>query len=59
MLTKTRASARRAWATGSTLEEFELQMRDAIAFHLEGLREAGDPIPEPSELTAIYVDVAA
>jgi predicted RNase H-like HicB family nuclease len=46
-------------ATGSTLEEVELQMRDAIAFHLEGLREAGDPIPEPSELTATYVDVAA
>jgi predicted RNase H-like HicB family nuclease len=46
-------------ATGSTLEDVERQMRDAIAFHLEGLREAGDPIPEPSELTATYVDVAA
>jgi predicted RNase H-like HicB family nuclease len=34
-------------------------MRDAIAFHLEGLREVGEPIPEPSELTATYVDVAA
>jgi predicted RNase H-like HicB family nuclease len=46
-------------ATGSTLEDVERQMRDAVAFHLEGLREAGDPIPEPSELTATYVDVAA
>jgi predicted RNase H-like HicB family nuclease len=46
-------------ATGSSLEEVERQMRDAIAFHLEGLQEAGEPIPEPSELTARYVDVAA
>jgi predicted RNase H-like HicB family nuclease len=46
-------------ATGSTLAEVEREMRDAIAFHLEGLREAGEPIPEPSELTATYVDVAA
>jgi predicted RNase H-like HicB family nuclease len=30
-------------------------MRDAIAFHLESLREAGDRIPEPSTLTATYV----
>jgi predicted RNase H-like HicB family nuclease len=34
-------------------------MRDAIALHLEGLREAGEPIPEPSELTATYVEVVA
>jgi predicted RNase H-like HicB family nuclease len=34
-------------------------MRDAIAFHLEGLREVGEPISEPSELVATYVDVAA
>jgi predicted RNase H-like HicB family nuclease len=34
-------------------------MHDAIAFHLEGLRDAGEPIPEPSDLTAAYVDVAA
>ena len=34
-------------------------MHDAIAFHLEGLRDVGEPIPEPSNLTATYVDVAA
>ena len=34
-------------------------MHDAIAFHLEGLRENGEPIPEPSDLTATYVDVVA
>ena len=46
-------------ASGATIEEVEREMHDAIAFHLEGLREAGQPIPEPSDLTATYVDVAA
>ena len=44
-------------ATGAT--EAECEMRDAIAFHLEGLRETGQPIPEPSHLTAACVQVAA
>lgn len=35
-------------ATGNTLEEVEAEMRDAIAFHLEGLAEDGDPIPDGS-----------
>jgi predicted RNase H-like HicB family nuclease len=34
-------------------------MRDAIAFHLEGLRDAGEAIPEPSDLIATFADVAA
>jgi len=34
--------------TGATLEETERNMREAIAFHLEGLREDGLPIPAPS-----------
>jgi predicted RNase H-like HicB family nuclease len=34
-------------------------MRDAIAFHLEGLRETGEAILEPSDVTATVVDVAA
>jgi predicted RNase H-like HicB family nuclease len=46
-------------ATGATPEEVQREMHDAIAFHLEGLRDAGEPIPEPSDLTATYVDVAA
>jgi len=46
-------------ATGATIEETEREMQDAIAFHLEGLRDVGEPIPEPSNLTATYVDVAA
>jgi predicted RNase H-like HicB family nuclease len=35
-------------STGRTLEEAERNMREAIAFHLDGLREEGDPIPEPT-----------
>lgn len=35
-------------ATGSTKEEAEAQIREAIAFHLDGLRQDGEPIPEPS-----------
>ena len=35
-------------ATGRTEEEAEAQIREAIAFHLDGLREDGEPIPEPS-----------
>jgi predicted RNase H-like HicB family nuclease len=34
-------------ATGATEAECERQMRDAIEFHLEGLRDAGQPIPSP------------
>jgi len=46
-------------ATGGTREECERAMRDAVAFHLEGLRAAGEAVPEPSSLTVSYVDVAA
>jgi predicted RNase H-like HicB family nuclease len=33
-------------------------MAGAIALHLEGMREDGDPIPEPTSLCD-YVDVTA
>jgi predicted RNase H-like HicB family nuclease len=46
-------------ATCAAHEDVECEMHDAIAFHLEGLREAGELIPEPSDLTATYVEVAA
>ena len=45
-------------ATGATREEIQANMRDAIAFHIEGLREDGAPVPRPSAV-ASYVDVAA
>jgi len=44
-------------ATGATLEEVQQTMQEALAFHLEGLREEGLPIPQPS--TVAYVEVAA
>jgi predicted RNA binding protein YcfA (HicA-like mRNA interferase family)/predicted RNase H-like HicB family nuclease len=44
-------------ATGVTLEEVETQMREAIEFHLEGMREEGLPIPEPSSVVE-YLDVS-
>ena len=46
-------------ATGATEAECEREMRDAIEFHLEGLRASGQAIPEPSHLTTAYVKVAA
>ena len=42
----------------ATPEEAEARIREAIAFHLEGLREAGTPIPAPSSQVQ-YVEVAA
>ncbi|QTA88818.1 type II toxin-antitoxin system HicB family antitoxin [Desulfonema magnum] len=35
--------------TGKTLEETLENMKDALAFHLEGLCEDGDPLPEPRD----------
>ena len=34
-------------ATGRTVEETEQLIREAIEFHLRGMREDGLPIPEP------------
>jgi predicted RNase H-like HicB family nuclease len=45
-------------ATGVTVEETEHEIREAIGFHLAGLREDGAPIPEPSSYVD-YVEVAA
>ena len=45
-------------ATGATVEEVEMQIRDALEFHLDGMREGGLPIPQPSRRVE-YVNVAA
>ena len=45
-------------ATGSTAEEAEANIREAIAFHVEGLREDGLPIP-PALSQVDYVEIAA
>ena len=44
-------------ATGSSLEEIKRLMQEGIEFHLEGMREDGDPIPEPTTEVA-YAEVA-
>jgi predicted RNase H-like HicB family nuclease len=43
-------------ATGSTKQEVEQNMREAIEFHLEGLRDEGYTVPQPSSYST-YVDV--
>ena len=41
-------------AVGDTVEEVEREIRDAIRFHIEGLKEDGLPVPEPTPI-AEYV----
>jgi len=43
-------------STGRSQEEVEKNMREAIAFHLDGLREEGQPVPEPQSYSA-YVEL--
>ncbi len=45
-------------STGATREEVERNVREAIEFHIEGLKEEGYEVPEPSSYSS-YVDVAA
>jgi len=45
-------------ATGATVEEVEAQIREAIAFHVEGLREDGLPVPAPASRVE-YVNITA
>ena len=45
-------------ATGVTRDELETEMREALAFHIEGLRLSGEPVPEPRS-EASYCEVAA
>jgi predicted RNase H-like HicB family nuclease len=45
-------------AAAETREEVLQLIHEAIEFHVEGLREDGQPIPEPSS-SIEYVEVAA
>jgi predicted RNase H-like HicB family nuclease len=45
-------------ATGVSIEEVEAEIREAIEFHLEGLREDGGPIPL-QQSRVDYVEVSA
>jgi predicted RNase H-like HicB family nuclease len=46
-------------ALGDTIEDAEQQMREAVAFHLEGLREQGQPAPSPTAVAAVMVTTPA
>jgi len=43
-------------SVGDSLEDVKAEIREAIEFHLEGMREDGLPIPKPSSW-AEYVEV--
>ncbi len=45
-------------ATGMTRGQVENAMKEAIAFHLDGMRQDGVPVPAP-HATSSYVDVSA
>jgi predicted RNase H-like HicB family nuclease len=45
--------------TGATLEETERNMREAIAFHIEGLRLHGYPVPEATSVANMLAVEAA
>jgi len=47
---------RGGFATGASVEETGKEMREAIAFHLEGMRADGLPIPTPVSQVG-YVEV--
>ncbi len=45
-------------ATGATVAEVEAQIREAIEFHIDGMRQDGEEIPQPSS-SVEYIEVAA
>ena len=45
-------------ATGSTREAIEREMREAIAFHLDGLKAEGMAIPQPNSSSS-YIEIPA
>ena len=45
-------------ATGATVADVELHIREAIEFHVEGMREDGTPVPQPATRVE-YVETAA
>jgi predicted RNase H-like HicB family nuclease len=40
-------------ATGVTRGEIEANIREAITFHIEGLKAEGEPVPPPSAWTEL------
>lgn len=42
-------------ATGATVPEVEREMREAIRFHIDGLKQDGLPVPQPTSI-ADYIE---
>lgn len=45
-------------STGRTRDEVEHNIREALAFHIEGLKQEGYPVPEPRSYSS-YIEIAA
>jgi predicted RNase H-like HicB family nuclease len=45
-------------AVGETEDEVKKLIQEAIEFHIEGLKESGEPIPEPAS-SVEFIEVAA
>jgi predicted RNase H-like HicB family nuclease len=45
--------------TGRAIEEVEHNIREAIELHLEGLREDGEPVPDPHSLHRVATKLSA
>ena len=45
-------------ATGASIEEVGVEIREAIEFHIDGLREDGSVVPPPSSQVE-YIEIAA
>ena len=45
-------------STGKSREEAEKNMREAIEFHVDGLRQEGYSVPEP-QATSSYIELPA
>ena len=44
---------------GDSREEVEQLIREAISLHLDGLRQSGDPVPEPTTVGTTLVQIPA
>ena len=45
-------------ATGASIQQVEAEIREAIGFHIEGLREDGSLVPSQSSQVE-YIEIAA
>jgi predicted RNase H-like HicB family nuclease len=45
------------YSSGETMEEAKINIKDAIEFHIEGLKEEGMEVPEPSSFGAELIHV--